>query len=69
MHIRLMIVVSFTTLTVFGSFLLAQQEPSSQSKPKPEDTEVWQPVLTSSLRVLRVELHLLTPSFCLMGKI
>jgi len=33
-----------TALTMFGNFLFAQQSPSSQNKPKPEETEVWQPV-------------------------
>lgn len=39
-----MIFLSFTALTTFGSFLFAQQGQSSQNKPKPEETEVWQPV-------------------------
>ena len=44
MRIRSVIFLSFTTLTMFTSFLFALQEPSSQNKPKPEETEVWQPV-------------------------
>ena len=39
-----MIFLSLTTLSIFGSVLFAQSGPSSQNKPKPEDTEVWQPV-------------------------
>ena len=39
-----MIFLLFISLTMFGSFLFAQQAPSSQNKPKPEETEVWQPV-------------------------
>ena len=39
-----MILLSFTALTMFGSFLFAQSGPSSQTKPKPQETEVWQPV-------------------------
>lgn len=37
-----MMFFSFTTLMMFGSFLFTQQPPSN--KPKPEETEVWQPV-------------------------
>src|SRR5690242_9452257 len=44
MRTRFMIVLSFTALTIVGTFLFAQQPPSSQNKPKPQETEVWQPV-------------------------
>ncbi len=39
-----MMFLSFTALTIFAGFLFAQQEPSPHNKPKPEQTEVWQPV-------------------------
>jgi hypothetical protein len=42
MRIRFSMVVTFATLVLLASPLPAQQEPAS--KPKPEDTEVWQPV-------------------------
>src|SRR5690348_13114537 len=44
MRIRFMIFLSSTALTMFGSLLFAQSGPSSQNKPRPEETEVWQPV-------------------------
>jgi len=44
MRIRSITFFSFAALTMFGVFLFAQQGPLSQNKPKPEETEVWQPV-------------------------
>ena len=44
MRTRLIIFLSLTALTMFGGLLFAQQGSSSQNKPKPEETEVWQPV-------------------------
>jgi Domain of Unknown Function (DUF1080) len=41
---RIRTLFSFTTLLLFTSILFAQQAPTAQNKPKPEDTEVWQPV-------------------------
>ena len=42
MRIRFLILLAVTILLIFRNFLPAQQPPASQ--PKPEDTEVWQPV-------------------------
>lgn len=42
---RIRMLFSFTTLLLFTGILFAQQAPPpAQNKPKPEDTEVWQPV-------------------------
>jgi hypothetical protein len=41
---RIRILFSFATLVLFTGTVLAQQAASAQNKPKPEETEVWQPV-------------------------
>jgi Domain of Unknown Function (DUF1080) len=42
MNNRFLTFLAFTTLVLLGNLVSAQQTPASQ--PKPEDTEVWQPV-------------------------
>lgn len=44
MNNRFLTFLAFTNLILLGNLLSAQQTPAPQNKPKPEDTEVWQPV-------------------------
>ena len=44
MNNRFLISLAITTLVLVTNLLSAQQTPAFQTKPKPEDTEVWQPV-------------------------